>query len=252
MVYGVKVMKVWPLLICLFGAVGAWATLEGDSGIRTPYFSGLVHNAEYMPGTERHPTSRERAEGIAAHWRHFIRAYRAVQAHPSARKALMTHPLSFYDLRYNEYEPLYRLLRPHGVSRAQIDRQVTTVYTVQLGAYRQARSIQRLLRPFPDDGDVRRMMAMPVIYATVPKTVQLWYGSELVYKFEPLYLMPGPAGTTRVRYGVYENTVDARIDIPALERRYGTHGAYTVRVPLTGRLVERMYWGTLPGKFRGV
>jgi len=205
-------------------------------------------NTEYI--NDRRPTFTERVREVTGHWRFLLQAYRAVRTDPILRSNFHHTKPHIQNMSYSPgHQDLLREFIGCGVSARAISRQPTTVYTLQLAAYRSPGAPARLLAQLPR-GDIKTLFEGAQIYTKTSKRFRLDYGDDsLWFKTEPLYLTRHN-GLTRLRFGIYENPADAASDAAVWTQRYGLR-PINLRTQLTPRLVRHVLWDDLPGVYTG-
>jgi hypothetical protein len=238
-----ETMCKWMVLFLALLPLWAGATVAGNSYAATRYFTVVQPNSECLPG-DRRLTFQERITEVTGHWRFFLQVYRAVERNPEHRmRFIRERPMiqGNYDGHRSAINEFARL----GVTEREITRQPTAVYTLQLYTFRNPQHLRYFLNRMP-----KRFNAFSTgIYDRTPKAFHLEYGDEsLNYKGDQLYILRY-GNFTRVRYGVYENVADAKLDAAQWLQRFQVR-AIVVRVPLQPSLTYAVIWGELPGIFR--
>ncbi|HEX2950771.1 MAG TPA: hypothetical protein VHV83_14585 [Armatimonadota bacterium] len=233
----------WMVLFLALLPLWAGATMGGNSYAATRYFTVSLPNSEFFIEGRR-PTLHERAYEVTGHWRLFLQAYRAIEYNPAHRGRFIRKKPTI-EGNYDGHRSVINEFARLGVTEREITRQPTAVYTLQLYTFRNSQHLQRFLNRMP-----RRWDSLYTgIYDRIPKGFHLAYDDEsLRYKLDDLYILQY-GHFTRVRYGVYENVADAKLDAAQWLQRFQVR-AIVVRVPLQPSLTYAVIWGELPGIFR--
>ena len=208
-------------VICgLLALAGLWvgpasATTAGDSTVEGPHFRAHWKNAEYEDRACRVLARPRALAGEAARaWARYVRAYRAIQASPAARRLLARRPFS---LRENDGIPgtLGGSLAAYGVTPAALAAQSGAVWTVQVASYTSPNQAANFVRRLADaDGDE---LVCGIDERPVAIRLQCEHGYD---PKEPLYLMQAGRWWA-LRYGLYENEHDAGLVAGQWQRRWG-------------------------------
>lgn len=207
--------------------------------------ASIVHSSQVHGKFFKMEDNLNSMNEIAGSWRYWLKVHRTIKG-DSKLRTKFRKPV---DLKRLLMEPEEEKLKKLGLKHDDVKSQPDGAYTLQLATYQSSSSVSAFVKRYW----LKQRMPARKIYKTVPKELRLYAGGEFDTREDPLYsihVVTQGRKTSHLRYGIYENIADAKLDQQILQKHLARFGVQPVIrfVQVTGKLVERIWIAPISGR----